>query len=44
MLPFVHFGLPFVHRGIEKNKYSVILGTYHGKQVKLPGIARQLRK
>lgn len=32
MLPFVHVGLPVVHRGIEKIKYSVILSTYHGKQ------------
>lgn len=30
---FVHVGLPFVHRGIEKIKYSVILSTYHGKQI-----------
>lgn len=26
---FVHVGLPFVHRGIEKIKYSVILSTYN---------------
>lgn len=32
---FVHVGLPFVHRGIEKIKYSVILSTYHGKQIKV---------
>lgn len=37
---FVHVGLPFVHRGIEKIKYSVILSTYHGKQIKLSAIAR----
>ena len=35
MLQFVHVGLLFVHRGIEKIKYSVILSTYHGKQIKL---------
>lgn len=40
---FVHVGLPFVHRGIEKIKYSVILSTYHGKQIKLSVIVRQLR-
>lgn len=37
---FVHVGLPFVHRGIEKIKYSVILG----KQIKLSVIVRQLRR
>lgn len=36
MLQFVHVGLLFVHRGIEKIKYSVILSAYHGKQIKLP--------
>ena len=36
--------LPFVHRGIEKIKYSVILSTYHGKQIKLSVIVRQLRR
>ena len=41
---FVHVGLPFVHRGIEKIKYSVILSTYHGKQIKLSVIVRQLRR
>ena len=44
MLPFVHSELPFVHRGIEKIKYSVILSTYHGKQIKLSVIVRQLRR
>lgn len=41
---FVHVGLPFVHRWIEKIKYSVILSTYHGKQIKLSVIVRQLRR
>ena len=41
---FVHVGLPFVHRGIEKIKYSVILSTYHGKQIKLSVIVRQVNK
>lgn len=44
MLPFVHVGLPFVHRRIEKIKYSVILSTYHGKQIMLPEIVSQLRR
>ena len=30
--------------GLKKNKYSVTLSTYHGKQIKLPKIVRQLRK
>lgn len=33
-----------MHRGIEKIKYSVILSTYHGKQIKLSVIVRQLRR
>ena len=32
------------NRGIEKIKYSVILSTYHGKQIKLSVIVRQLRR
>ena len=41
---FVHVGLPFVHEGLKKIKYSVILSTYHGKQIKLSVIVRQLRR
>ena len=41
---FVHVGLPFVHRGIEKIKYSVILSTYHGKQIKLSVSAHTMKE
>lgn len=30
--------------GLKKTKYSVILSTYHGKQIKLSVIVRQLRR
>ena len=30
--------------GLKKIKYSVILSTYHGKQIKLSVIVRQLRR